>query len=400
MNIGIFLQNQKRGGLDTFIIQLIKNWPYKQDRIYIYCNHSHPGVNYLRNKLGDNIIIYNLILYEDLKTKTKNFPHFLTLVLKFLFLVFGYFYQLYKMKNLFKDTKIDKMLIVNGGYPAGDACIIATIAWGELYPQNKAWHNFHNFASPIPANTILSIYESWIDKKIANTSAGFISVSKYCIDTLNLRPDLKNVKKDFIYNGMEELKPILNKSIRKELGLKDKSKLVLMLGTYEERKGHKFIIEVMESVLKSLSDTHILICGDGTPKERKIVDILKNNSSARDNIHLMGHRDDIENLLAQIDILVAPSQDYESFGYMALEAMCCKKPVVVTDVGGLPEVVLNGKCGYVINKNDRAGFAKAMLKLLTEKDLRANFGIEGYQRYKELFSARLMAKNYADLIRA
>ena len=63
-------------------------------------------------------------------------------------------------------------------------------------------------------------------------------------------------------------------------------------------------------------------------------------------------------LISNCDLLVIPSQKYESFGYTAIEAMSLKKPVVSTNCGGLREVIENNITGYVINKNNPKIFAK------------------------------------------
>ena len=68
MNIGIFYQNNKQGGLDTYLINLINNFPDKKINFYIFCNKSHPGIKNLKNKLVKvNFIIYDFIIYDDLK---------------------------------------------------------------------------------------------------------------------------------------------------------------------------------------------------------------------------------------------------------------------------------------------------------------------------------------------
>jgi len=399
MKIGFFLQNRKRGGLDTFVIQLIKHWPYKEDQITLYCNKSHPGLDYLYQNIDQKIRPYKIILYQDIVTKFKDWPKFIVLFIKAIYLGFGYFYQVRYLRSIFSNTELDKLLIINGGYPAGDVCLTATIVWGQMYPKKKAWHNFHNFSASLPKSLLLRLYESWIDKRVVKYGRGFISVSNFCINTIHNRPEMINAEKRFIYNGMEELFPSFKSSIKEELSLSSNSQLILMLGTYEIRKGHRFIINVMEHVVKSSPDLHLLICGDGIDSEVELVENLRDNCSVSGNIHLMMHRNDIENLFSQVELLVAPSQDYESFGYMALEAMCCKLPVIVTDVGGLPEVVVDGVCGYVVRKKDVIGFSKRIIKLIKNDNLRKSFGNAGYNRYLEFFKSDRMAKQYANLIR-
>ena len=67
MRIGFFLQNNKKGGLDTFIVHLLNNWPY-QDSLILYCNKSHPGLEFLEDSLSDQIEIrpYDFLIFQDL----------------------------------------------------------------------------------------------------------------------------------------------------------------------------------------------------------------------------------------------------------------------------------------------------------------------------------------------
>jgi spore coat protein SA len=102
--------------------------------------------------------------------------------------------------------------------------------------------------------------------------------------------------------------------------------------------------------------------------------------------------------MLQADVLVLPSQGQESFGYTAVEAMACSCPVVVTDVGGLPEVVDNGGSGYVIARHDVGALAERIVTLLQNQGLRQRMGVAGVQRYKQRFTASRMAEEYFSLL--
>ena len=96
MNIGIFYQNNKQGGLDTYLINLINNYPNKKIIFFIFCNKSHPGIKNLKNKLAKvNFVIYDLIIYDDLKKFTSN--KVLRIINKLLFGAFGIFIKYQKL---------------------------------------------------------------------------------------------------------------------------------------------------------------------------------------------------------------------------------------------------------------------------------------------------------------
>lgn len=399
MKIGFFTQNSKKGGLDTFIIELLSHWPEGDDLI-LFCNNSHPGLENIKDKLSSfvEVIPYKLLIMQDLNVEYNSLNSIFRFILKLFFWFFGFYYQIYNINNLLKYQKLDKLLVINGGYPAGDACLASIIAWAEINPNRKAWHNLHNMVEPLPSNIIVRFKSKWIDKKISECVAGFVSVSKTCNDSITNRSVFHNINNKFIYNGISQFKPRQVINIKKELGIPSDSLILLMLAVYELRKGHHFMFQVMEKVIQEVPQAHLIVCGDGNENEVKVVDNLRNISTAAAQIHLRCHQQDIENLFSQTDIQVVPSQSYESFGYTALEAMACGIPVMATNTGGLKEVVLDGVCGYIIDFKNVDSFAKRTVELLLDVKLRKKMGKNGKKRYEQYFTAKRMARQYADLI--
>ena len=401
MRIGFFFQNNKQGGLDTFLIHLLQNWP-NQDKFILFCNSSHPGLDHLHQSLPKTVTIfpYNFLIAQDIDYRFRYWPHLFRFVFKGLFWIFGFSYQQIVIKNILRKSDLDRLMVINGGYPAGDACLAATIDWYKIKKEKPAYLNFHNFASPLPVSAIRRQKDCWIDKRIARATKGFIAVSQACKDSLVIRPNLQRVNKKFIYNGLNTFKTMVETNLYEELSLPAKSQILLMLAVYEPRKGHAFIIQVMERVAQDIPQAHLLICGYGSADEVRQVVKLKQRSSVSEKIHLLGHRNDVGNILAQTKITVVPSQAYESFGYTAAEAMYCRVPVVATDVGGLPEVVNDGVCGYIVGHQDVNGFARRVVELLKDKELRKRMGKQGRRRYEQHFTADRMAREYAELIRS
>jgi glycosyltransferase involved in cell wall biosynthesis len=109
--------------------------------------------------------------------------------------------------------------------------------------------------------------------------------------------------------------------------------------------------------------------------------------SIASRVHFFGRISDEEknDLYAQCDVLVAPSR-YESFGMMYLEAMRYGKPTIGTNVGGVPEVVLDGVTGLLVPPEAPDRLAEAMLTLGANPDLRRRMGVAGLRRFEESFS--------------
>ena len=400
MKIGFFTQNVRRGGLDTFLINLLNSWRVTDDLV-LFCNRSHPGLVDLKRELSARVEIveYDFLTAQDLHDHMVSYAKPVRSFVKGLFWVLGFPYLVHSARHVMMRYPCERLLIVNGGYPGGDACLAAAVAWARS-GKPKAWHNVHNQTMPYPSNLMRRMKECWIDKRVARSVAGFVAVSASCLQTLEKRSVLLGAKDRFIHNGMPPPnEPLSGVPLRLELGLPETAELILMLAVYEPRKGHSFMFEAMQALAKRRSQAYLLVCGDGSPAEYARVLALRDQSPCRDRILLRGHRTDVAFLLTQVQILAVPSQAYESFGYMALEAMNKGLPVVCTDVGGLPEVVENERTGFVISKDDVTGFAEALELLLAQPIKRRVMGAAGKARADELFSVESMTDQYITLLK-
>jgi glycosyltransferase involved in cell wall biosynthesis len=202
-----------------------------------------------------------------------------------------------------------------------------------------------------------------------------------------------------MYNGVR-LKPFEGDlfSLKEKLFLDEQSRILLMLAVYELGKGYEFMFKVMSLLFKEKPDIHLVVCGDGSDEEFDHINNMRLNSSCPDNIHLMKFQKNIQSMLLESELLVMPSQEYESFGYAAVEAMLCKRAVIVTDVGGLPEVVKDGETGYVVNKDDYRLFLKSIIDLLDNDQKKADFSENGFLRAKSIFSPDRMSREYCKLV--
>ncbi len=398
MKLGYFIQNYKRGGVNTFVKNLISKKIYN-DQIYIISNHNNPGLKFLKNKPNKAVkyLTYSLFSWDTILNKKLNI--LIIQILKILYSILfpiSFFYQVYKLKEFFKKNKFDKIMVINGGYPGGDLCLAAVLAWNKIYPQKKPWMNFHNFALKSNKFFLLNFYKNYVDKKISKSVQGFVSVSIACSKSILKRKNLKNVKILTIYNGHLNLKSKKKINIKKKFNLPKNSKILLMLAEYDLRKGHEFIINVMEKIIKKNKNIFLFIYGYG---EKNLIEKLIKASSAKKNIFLNNYNENNIGLINGCDILVIPSQEYESFGYTAIEALSQKKPVVATDCGGLPEVIKNNITGFVVKKNNPTMFSHKILNLIKDRKIQKKFFLNSIVDFKKRFNHIKMIKNYNNLIK-
>lgn len=166
---------------------------------------------------------------------------------------------------------------------------------------------------------------------------------------------------------------------RTSLGVADEQFIVVCAAALKEHKGQEVLIRAVASVPGAC----LLLAGEG-PNEarlRALVDDLGLHATVR----FLGHVDDIPALLAAADIVALTSFPREGLSLSAIEALRAGRPAVVSDVGGLPEVVRDGDTGLVVAADDPDALAAALRTLRDDEDLRRRMGDRGRQHFLERF---------------
>ena len=403
MKVIIFIENNQHGGLDTFCTSLVNYWPNDNDSFIIICNSSHPGAKSLQNRISKNckFLFHNIPLSWEYSKKIFFFiPDSISRFFQPLLRIIFFPIQAKLIRNIFLRNLADELIVVNGGYPGGETCRIANIVWTSI-GRKPGIHNYHNFA--VTPRFGVGWYENWLDRKVKKSTKLFVSVSRACSDSLHQRKTFETLENNrYVYNGVQIFDKLPSHTmfdLRKKLKIGDSS-LCLMLGNYETRKGHKFIFDVFNEVLKELPDVHLVTCGGGTNNEISKVNALKNKILPSGQVHILGFIPDGASLISQSDLLLIGSQEFESFGLTALEAMVRAVPVISTDIGGLPEVIgVDESCGYIIDHKDKIKYSKKVIETLKDKQLRISLGSSGKKRAAELFNVTEMSQKYYEFLR-
>ncbi|HEX7181773.1 MAG TPA: N-acetyl-alpha-D-glucosaminyl L-malate synthase BshA [Thermoanaerobaculia bacterium] len=167
-------------------------------------------------------------------------------------------------------------------------------------------------------------------------------------------------------------------------------RLLVHISNFRPVKRVLDVVEVFRRVQREVP-TRLLMVGDGP--ERGRVEQHCRAHGICNSITFVGSLPLIEEVLVGADLFLLPSQT-ESFGLSALEAMACEVPVVATRVGGVPEVVEEGKSGYLCEVGDVDGMAQAALRLLRDEELRRSFGEAGRRRAVEVFGQGPVVARY------
>jgi glycosyltransferase involved in cell wall biosynthesis len=160
-----------------------------------------------------------------------------------------------------------------------------------------------------------------------------------------------------VYNGIEVDKfsrPIDRVIARKIFNLDPTEFVFGNVGRLHEQKGHKFLLQAFATIN---AQARLVIIGDGRLRDELM--ILANQLEISDRVSFLGARADIHEFLSAIDIFIMPSL-WEGQPIALLEALAIGKPSIASAVDGIPEIIVNGANGYLVNPKDVAGLAAAI----------------------------------------
>lgn len=407
MKICFFTENYYKGGLDTFLINLINAWPDVNDELILVCNSSHSGLDNIVAKTKQSLIVKKYYRFftsaiaqgQGASKWTRSFPirAFYGLAYRFLQYPIIFPWYVFTLMFFFRRNKFDRLMVVNGGYPASLLGRCAIIGWWLAGKRPLAIMNYHSLATC--AQGRFKILDNIIDGLIIRLSTRFVGVSKACLKSLSNRDAfLGCTKLSYIYNGIDDptrlldSNSVLNKS-------KSTKPYCLMLATYHSYKGHFYLLEAFKSVLENFPDLCLQIYGHSFAHEKKQVADEVIRLKLENNVILGDFTSNTAELLAGASVLVVPSQAYESFGLTIIEAMAFGVPVVTTNVGGMPEVLEGSNAGYVCSKDDPQEFANAIKNILSNPILASELGQNGRLVFEDRYIASRMAQQYNKFIK-
>jgi len=154
-------------------------------------------------------------------------------------------------------------------------------------------------------------------------------------------------------------------------------------GRLTEEKGHIYLIQLAEILKKKGLKFKIIIAGAG--KLKSWLNKQARNRNVHEEVLFLGFVDQVEHFYSDIDIFLLTSL-WEGFGYVLVEAMAEKKPVIAFDIRSSAEVVDDGTSGYLVPRGDVEAMAEKVMELAANRDLCKEFGDQGYQRVENLFT--------------
>jgi len=214
-----------------------------------------------------------------------------------------------------------------------------------------------------------------------------------------------------IYNGVDLQRYVDQEAcctLHEEYDIPDGAPIVGVVARLEPEKGHPTLLEAWPRVLERVPNAHLLIVGEGSRREalesqaldlglmqrqasQTETDLAAVRRTTPDSVTFTGRRDDIPSVTAALDVAVLPSYR-EAQGLSILEAMALSRPVVASNVGGIPEMIENGESGLLVAPHDPPALGDAIARLLTDHPYADTLARAGHDLVYERFCVELMVR--------
>ena len=246
-------------------------------------------------------------------------------------------------------------------------------------------HSEHGFGSDNP--TGMNLRRIWVYRFISRWVQEYICVSKplrrWLIEQVRVSKPVTQ-----IYNGVdtEVYRPGPETYMRQKLGISEKAFVVGIVASLNAIKDHPTLIRAFNLLRQQEPESILLIVGNG-PERSKL------ESLAGPGVFFLGNRDDVPEIMRILDVFVLSSVN-EGISNTILEAMATGLPVVASNVGGNPELVVDGVTGKLFPSGDIEALASELLAYSTSPGLRLHHGSQGRDRAISLFSIKAMVESY------
>lgn len=290
--------------------------------------------------------------------------------------------SVFNITGLLKNKNID--ILHTHGYKANFIGALASC----LHKSTRCVRTEHGLTEPFSgfSKIKMNFYEG------LDHLAGRFLTKKIISVSNDIRNNIKNRYGEgaisTIHNGIDinDLNGTNKEKIKMSLGISEDTFVIGIVGRLVPIKGHEYFINAAKLILEKRKDVMFLIVGDGPLKkalESSIPAILARY------ILFTGFRNDVKDLIEIMDIVMFSSLS-EGIPYTLLEAMAAKKAVVATRVGGLAEVISDGRNGLLVNSKDEKEMADKCLYLLGNKSLMETLGEEAKKTVRNDFSIEKM----------
>jgi glycosyltransferase involved in cell wall biosynthesis len=207
---------------------------------------------------------------------------------------------------------------------------------------------------------------------------------------LNRFPEIPPERVEVLHNGvdttaLDPVRYVHRTKVRQDLGVSERALLLTAVGRLTPVKNYPLLLRAATRAFQTFPETVLAVVGEGG--ELEMLRTLSRELNVADRVRFTGFRRDVPEVLHASDLFVHASLT-EGFPNAVLEAMAMGKPVVATDVGGVPELVLHGETGLLVPSGDEGALTQALLRLLGDPEARRRMGDAGRSRAQQCFDQK------------
>ena len=282
-------------------------------------------------------------------------------------------------KNLMILLKTGNFEVIHCNTPIGG--VIGRLC-GKITKVPKVIYTAHGFHFYKGASLINRTLFKWAEMFMAHYTDAIITINNEDYEAAK-KFKLRNCGKIYYVPGVGIETTAINdaeekrKELLEEIGADNNSILIISVGDLNKNKNCQVIIRALK---KNNPNIHYVLCGVGD-KQHELISIAKKNN-LQANIHFLGHRQDVPQLLKSCDIF-AISSCREGLSRSLMEAMAAGLPCIASEIRGNVDLIENGKGGYLCAPNDVDCFAKAISDISKDEKIRKSMGKINLQTIKK-----------------
>lgn len=292
-----------------------------------------------------------------------------------------------------RRSRPDLVHINNGGFPGGASCNAAVVA-ARLAGVRHIVYVVNNMAEGYrwPPRW----YDYPLDRLAARWVTRFVTGSRPAAEALRRVLRLPADRVVTLHNGIAPRLPDESpEETRSRLSLPVDALVTSVVAVMEPRKGHRVMVEA----IGRLQDPGVVLVLEGEGPELQALRTLAGRLGVGDQVRFVGTERNVFDLLNASDVVVLPSIWSEDFPNVTLEAMALGKPVIASRLAGIPEQVIDGETGLLVEPGDPDTLAAALARLAGDPDMRERMGAAGRARFQRGFTAEAAAQRYEALYR-
>jgi Glycosyltransferase len=280
-----------------------------------------------------------------------------------------------RLANFLKKNKIDILHT-----HLFDAAVIGLIAANLAKTKVKIVSRHHLDEVSLLGTRLHVALDKWTNSKSDCVIVPSDATRRFMLEKERQRnTNIRVIPYGFDFNALSATESDRRK-VREEFGFGNDF-VIGCVGRFFKNKGHSYLLTALKDVIKEFPNVKLFLLGSG---DRKYIEDLINELNLKDFVVFAGYRKDVPACMKAMDLLVHPSLS-ESFGQVIVEAMSVETPVIVTSVGGVPEIVENEETGLVIQPKNSDAIRDSILEMIRDSELRNRLAKAGkksvYKKY-------------------